>query len=175
VDHLIFASNVHKLPKKPVEGVFGRELQPFQFDESVPFPLNNRKTASCGSPPRANNKPRGQATRTAANASRANDSSAAANKPVSPSISSHARPQAERASNNNNSPLSGSPPAQTQGRRASTSAACPAYFSSPKPADVPMPTMGFLAKATTTAASVMVAEPAYSTQIGFFPVPVAAA
>mmetsp|Transcript_36319 Transcript_36319/g.78319 ORF Transcript_36319/g.78319 Transcript_36319/m.78319 type:complete len:197 (+) Transcript_36319:176-766(+) len=156
LDNLIYACHEHKA-NKPLEG-FGRELEPFfkPGEELGPLPTatnkqnSNRKQPPCGSPTSsagsrsAKSKGNKQSRKQSAGGSfdlMMPDQSIKTSQPV-------AAPKRTASAKRSTSPKSHGSLSSSPG---SSIAACPAFFSSPKPDAVPMPTFAFLNKAATIA------------------------
>jgi len=139
VDHLIFSCNEHK-NRKPLEGIYGRELKPYFDSGNEEFTEHSRKTASCGSPPKTVSIKASSIRRTTPSKAKAQRFT------TRTSHDGFASTVVEASPKRNEAPRAFG--VVTPSNKASTYiAACPGFFSSPKPNDVPLPSKGFLAKA----------------------------
>ncbi|GAX73801.1 hypothetical protein CEUSTIGMA_g1252.t1 [Chlamydomonas eustigma] len=169
VDHLIFSCNEHKT-RKPLEGIFGRELKPYFDSGNEDITENGRKTVSCGSPPKSSS------------------SKVAINKRATPSKTKTQKRAARNSHDGHASTVGEISPARPDEPRVlcvvtpkvkavNYAAACPGFFSSPKPNDIPLPSKAFMAKAglllpslSTLSKDTVAVRPS-----DFYSVPVAAA
>jgi hypothetical protein len=142
LDHLLFACHEHK--SKPTMEGFGRALTPYFAEDQGPVPCG-RQHQSCGSPPQQRSMMASakKHSRKASHASHGNGQRSLSSDEM------ERAPPAPRTHKSGGGGGAGSPLIKSYNPRVSApgTPACPAFFSSPKPDAIPMPSFAFINKA----------------------------